>query len=293
MLPRRVFLAGVAGATAAMVAGTGRAAATPLTLSTPAGRAVAVSRWVPAGARRGRLAFSHGAASAPWKYDAMILPLVAAGWEVFAPLHVDSTDHPDTKKFPGLTSWQARIEDMRALSDHLGPGRYSAAGHSYGALTALMLGGAEATLPAGVRGPLIDKKVDAVLAFSPPAVVPALISAAGYAALAVPAMIETGTHDVFAGAPGGLAAWRQHLDAYQSAAPGGNRYAMVLDGVDHYFGGAICRPELAGPAQRAQLNEAVDLSLLFLDAFAQRRAKARALLDARLSDTGPVALMRK
>lgn len=260
-------------------------------LLAPGGRRIELWDWVPRGRARAVLTFSHGAGSAPWKYVPWTQAWVAAGYRVVAPLHVDSTDHPETARFAGFRSWQARIEDMRAISADLAQA-YVATGHSYGGLTALVQGGAEAVVPEGISGPLRDPQAKAAVAFSPPAPIPGLIDAKGYATLAVPALIQTGTADVPPGVtqPEG---WRVHLAPYEAAAPGGSRYALVLDGVDHYFGGEICRPELPGPKQTAQVQEAARLSLLFIDAYGRGRATARRALQRRLADTGPVRLARK
>ena len=255
------------------------------------GREVSVWTWQPATLpARGIILFSHGAASAPWKYAPLLSRWLAAGYEVRAPLHVDSTDHPQQKDYPGMASWGARLEDMRALSQELGDTPYIAAGHSYGALLALTLGGAEASVPEGLQGPLADPAVSVVLAFSPPPALPGLISKEGYATLARPALIQTGTRDIPMGTESG---WEPHLDSFEAAAAGGNRYGLVLEGVDHYFGGAICRPELEGPKQLAQLDIAADISLLVIHAYAEHDEAAQAELQQALAASGDTVLMQK
>lgn len=262
-------------------------------LATATGRISMVTHWK-ALRTRGTILFSHGAASAPWKYDRLILPWVAAGFDVWAPLHVDSTEHPDTKTFVGLASWRARIEDMRALSAHVGNGPWIAAGHSYGALTALTLGGASAIVPDGLSGPMTDPRVSAVVAFSPPAPIPGLITADGYATLAVPALIQTGDKDVpLAKTNSDPDSWKAHLAAYDAAATGRGRYALVLAGVNHFFGGLICWLDQPGPPQSGQLDTAANISSLFIAAYGAKSAHARHALDARLRDAGPVILRRK
>jgi pimeloyl-ACP methyl ester carboxylesterase len=236
--------------------------------------------------------FSHGAMSAPDKYAGLIGAWVNAGYDVFAPLHVDSLEHPDTARYTGFASWRARIEDMRALAHHVDAKRYVAAGHSYGGLVALTLGGASPVPPAGIVGPLRDPRVCAALAFSPPAPIPGLIAPDGYASLAVPALIQTGDRDVPPGASG-PDGWKSHLLAFDSAAPGGDRYALVLEGVDHYFGGAICKFDYPGPPQSIQLAQAAAVSTLFLDTYSAGRSSARRALAARLSDRGAVQLRRR
>ncbi|TXS91991.1 alpha/beta hydrolase [Parahaliea maris] len=254
-------------------------------------RAVQVWQWQPGEQpARGVILFSHGASSAPWKYEPLFDQWLEAGYEIRAPLHVDSTDHPRQADFPGMASWKARLEDMQALSAELGEKTYIAAGHSYGALLALTLGGAEANLPEGLSAPLADPKATVVLAFSPPPTLPGLISKEGYSTLARPALIQTGTLDIPMSTDGG---WEPHLDAYEAAASGGERYGLVLEGVDHYFGGAICRPELPGPKQLAQLETAGALSLLMIHGLGEGDGEARKALDSAVTDQGPTVLMHK
>lgn len=264
------------------------------TLAGPDGREIRISEWKPRGQAKVVILFSHGAGSAPRFYDALFGPWVGAGFHILAPLHVDSTEHPRTKDFPGLASWKARIEDMRTLSTHVGQRPWIAAGHSYGGLTALTLGGAAAVVPEGLRGPLADPNARAVVAFSPPAPIPVLCTAEGYAKLAVPALIQTGTKDIVPGiTTTDGEGWRGHLVPYEAAAPGNNRYGLVLEGVDHYFGGAICRYDLPGPKQLDRLADAAAISGLFIDAHARSNRAAHSRLNRLITDALPVRLLHK
>lgn len=295
-LSRRAFVGGVALAPLASPLQALKLRTREFELSGPGGRSIAISEWLPQGRERGVVLFSHGAASAPQLYEAILDQWAAEGWRVLAPLHVDSERHPHTKDYPGLASWKARIEDMRALSGHVGKRPWVAAGHSYGGLVALTMGGAAAIPPQGVAGPLSDPNVRAVVAFSPPAPIPVLCTTEGFAKLAVPALIQTGTADDPPGAPGTPplpGSWKTHLAAYDAAAAGGNRYGLVLEGVDHYFGGLICRYELPGPKQTAQLEDAKRISAQFLRAFGAGDKTARKLLDRQVRDALPVRLLRK
>ncbi|MFK8017539.1 MAG: alpha/beta fold hydrolase [Gammaproteobacteria bacterium] len=225
----------------------------------------------------GVVLFSHGAQSAPWKYKPMIQEWVDRGLRVYAPLHVDSTDHPKTADYPGFASWTARLEDMELIANKFGGDAYVAAGHSYGALLALVKGGVSAT-KAGFQGEMDDARVSLVLAFSPPPAIPGLVDLEAFGDLRVPALIQTGTRDIAMGDT--TRGWRVHLDAFEQAPSGGASYALIIDDVDHYFGGAICRPELPGPAQKAELAVALDFASLMIDAYhfdvadAQRQVKA-------------------
>lgn len=293
---RRAFVGGALAAPLASSLGAAVPAARTFDLVGPGGRSIEITEWRPRARPRGLVLFSHGALSSPHLYDAVIGHWVAQGWHVLAPLHVDSERHPHTKDYPGLASWKARIEDMRTLSAHVGKRPWVAAGHSYGGLVALTMGGAAAIPPQGITGPLSDPNVRAVVAFSPPAPVPVLCTAEGYAKLAVPALIQTGTADNPPAGPGIApvpGSWRGHLTPYDVAAPGGNRYGLILEGVDHYFGGLICRYEVPGPKQAERLEDAKRISAQFLNAFGAGDKAARRLLDRQVSDALPVQLLRK
>ena len=286
-LSRRAVLA--AGLTLP-VRGRGQTGFSEAALVAPDGRAIRLFIWPARDRRRGTILFSHGAQSAPDRYQRIVEPWAAAGFEVLAPLHVDSTDHPDHGKFGMLESWAARLIDMQVLRGFAATPLVIAAGHSYGGLVALTLGGAAATIPPGPTAPLHHAGTVCVVAFSPPGATPGLVTRAGYAALAVPAFIETGTGDVPFGAPD--ARWQVHLDAFE-AAPPGDKYALVLDGADHYFGGLIGRFDRPGPVQSAALAKAVDLSTTFLIAYGARDESAQNRLEGSVGTTGEIGLSRK
>lgn len=286
-----LILAGCAGG---MPKVQGRFARSSLALTTGDGRQLDVSVWEPAGRIAGQVAFSHGWGGSPDGCLRLIEPLAAAGWRVLAPLHTDSERHP-AKAVLGLgISWSHRLHDMRALSPHLGTGPYVAAGHSYGALTALVLGGVEAKVPEGFAAPLRDPRVVAAIAFSPPLSIDNLVSREAYAKLAVPVLIQTGTRDN--PSMGGVSnqTWEDRLLAYEAPAPGNHRYALVLEGVDHNFGGGI-GSKLAQPdaLQDRQLDVAAETADLFARAFGLGDRRAKAALDRRLNDALPVRLMQR
>jgi len=226
---------------------------------------------------KGVILFSHGAASAPWKYETLIRGWQQKGYEVHAPLHVDSTDHPETERYKGLLSWQARLEDFEFLANKFGQGRYIAAGHSYGALLALTKGGASPVKPKDFSGEMSDERVSLVLAFSPPSVIPGFVEHESYETIDKPALIQTGTNDI---PPGSDRSWRAHLDAYQAAPASGSRYALVLNNADHYFGGEICRPELTTPKQTEQLEQALGVSVLMVEAYHEKNSESLSALIA-------------
>jgi predicted dienelactone hydrolase len=247
-----------------------------ITLTTASGRAVTVRLVAPARRRQrlGLLLFSHGANSSPAKYDRLTQAWAAAGYVVAGALHPDSTDHPSKGSTPRPLVWRQRIEDMRLMLDslraiertldqRLDAKRIAATGHSYGALVAQALGGAE-VLDLETKAPTqaFDPRVKAVIAFSPPGPLPGFITAEGWAKMRVPQFVQTGTLDIL---PMIAPQWQAHLASFEAASVMPS-VAVVGEGVDHYFGNIIGRPELTIAPQTAGFDASVDLSLRFLAA---------------------------
>lgn len=237
---------------------------------------------------QGVILFSHGFGFAPWKYTELFERWVDAGYVVYAPLHVDSTDHPNSEDYVGFSGWVARLEDMEFLAKRFGKGGYVAAGHSFGALTALAKGGAT-TFTSDFSGQVYDDNAEVVLAFSPPAAIPGFIETYGYTDLRAPALIQTGTQDVLFEGDN----YEGHLDAYKYALEEGNRYALIFEGVDHYFGGVFDREGIEGPEQIEELNTAADISLLMIETYVDCDYRAYRQLQRKLSDDFPVILQNK
>ena len=251
MIDRRMVLAG--GMAIGVMGGAARAAQDG-TLVLPDGRPVPVRRWQPAGKPRGFMPFSHGANSSGAKYDRLCSALAAAGFVVAAPTHADSPDHPGGGKIPREQGIPLRLADMRGLiAEGVAAGLpIIVAGHSYGALIAQMLGGA---------GGAADAAVKAVIAWSPPGPFPPAITADLWRTMARPMLVETGTADML---PMMAPTWDVHRVSHD-VAPGPG-VLFVGEGVDHYFGNIICRPERSEPPQEAQFADALAVTLAFADA---------------------------
>lgn len=268
---RAVVLAVVLSACAAVPLDPGpRFGIATATLAGPAGRAVEVRLLHPR-CERGRryplLLLSHGANSAPAKYDRLTAAWAARDYLVAAPLHADSPDHPGGGKIDPARSWAYRIEDMRLPIDSSGEleratgcaidrARIAATGHSYGALIAQALGGARSENAPPAR----DPRVRAVIAFSPPGPIAGYITPRGWSATAVPMLVQTGTADVL---PMIAPRWEAHRASFD-AATAVPRVLFVGEGVDHYFGNIIGRPERTEPPAAAAFDEAAALSTRFL-----------------------------
>lgn len=235
------------------------AAATPATepagsdssLTLADGRVVPIRVWTPAGKPRSLIGFSHGANSRADKYDRLFERLAAAGHKVVAPTHADSPDHPGGGKIAREDGIPMRLADMRAILAQAGGVPAIAAGHSYGALIAQMLGGA---------GPTPPEPVKAVVAWSPPGPFPPAITPDTWKTMARPQLVVTGTADTL---PMMAPTWDVHRVSFDVAP--GPAVLFVGAGVDHYFGNIICRPERPDAPQTAQFDEAVAVTLAFID----------------------------
>jgi len=267
---RRLVLGGVA----ALAASPGRALAGPQKragkvlhrsemLTHASGRQVPLDIWTPA--KRGAyplMMFSHGANSRADKYAELCGPLAGLGFVVAAPTHADSPDHPGKGKIEMTQASALRLEDMRGLMARraeLGASgaRAIAAGHSYGALIAQIMCGAAVDAP-GTGADPVDADVVAALAYSPPGEWMG-IPADSWKAVNRPMLVTTGTADVL---PGLADVWEKHRMSFDTTpAPAA---LFVGEGVDHYYGNLICRPERDVPPQRVQLDSAIAVSAAFL-----------------------------
>nr|WP_310524957.1 alpha/beta hydrolase [Polymorphobacter sp.] len=251
MINRRLVLG---GALAAMTMGAAKAVeheASSLMLTD--GRRVPLDIWRPGGASRGLVAFSHGANSRPDKYSRLCSVLAVAGFTVVAPLHADSPDHPGGGSISREQGVPMRMTDMGAVFGEFAVSGQPmvAAGHSYGGLIAQMLGGAAGT-------PASDIK--AVLAFSPPGPFPPAITTDTWKSMARPMYVQTGTADVL---PMMAPKWDVHRTSHDaSPAPS---VLFVGQGVDHYFGNIIGRPERNEAPQTAQFGDAMMVALGFIE----------------------------
>lgn len=250
--------AAIAGAAVLLLAA-GNAMAEDRSITAADGRPVPLRLWRARGKARGLLAFSHGANAAPAKYDRLGAALAAGGYDVAAPLHMDSPDHPGGGKVDRALANGLRLADMRAIFANramlgMTGGPAVAAGHSFGAMIAQMLGGAAIGGPA-----VVEPGIAAVVAWSPPGPFPPMLNPGAWASIARPMLVQTGTADTL---PMMAPTWQVHRASFDEAP--GPAALFVGTGVDHYFGNIICRPERTEPPQEAQFADAVAVTLQFL-----------------------------
>ena len=272
-----------------------------ISLPGASGRQMSVSLHFPArGSSFPLLLFSHGNWSNQASYDRIIHYWVSHGYVVV------STDHADccspvqgifnSLRYGQLGLITRRIEDLEALlagipaleqqvHEFVGKAdrdRVAATGHSFGAFSAQQLGGGSAMDPdTGKYRYQVNPAISAVVAISPPGPMFDTITAESWRGLELPTLVTTGTWDVQKGF------WEQYQDHLLSweNSPAGNKYALVVEGADHYLGNLICRTEREAQPQEDALRMVQLTTLAFLDAELKNIAAARALLEGDLLST--------
>ncbi len=268
-LTRRALLAGAMLLVAVPVGARDAVGTADTVLTAPDGRAVPVRiTWPEGGARRlPLLVLSHGANGT---LDGLVLlqRSITRGRIVAAPRHPDSEANPDLAKVDRARVFGQRVADMKLVLDssaeierltgkRIDATRIAAGGHSFGALIAQALGGAKVGAPAQDWR---DARIARVVAFSPPGPIPGYAEPAGWATMAVPQFVQTGTADVV---PMMAPKWEAHMVSFEAATVRGS-VLWVGNGVDHYFGNRIQRLSRAAPDQGAAFRRAINLADAFL-----------------------------
>ncbi len=193
------------------------------------------------------IVFSHGYGGSKNGYESLASYWASNGYVVIRPSHADAgalkklRDAKDIWENQGPKEWRDRADDVAfvlnsfdelekkypELKGKLDHARIGVGGHSYGAFTAMLLGGLHptATPPVDVR----DPRVKAVIAMSPQGVgnEPPL-TAESFRDLKIPMMFMTGSQDK--GVEGQDPAWRKTAFA---SAPAGDKYYVEIEGARH------------------------------------------------------------
>jgi dienelactone hydrolase len=278
---RRVLLSAAAASFSAGHASAEPAADT-LTLTHPDGRQTLYRIMTPkAGGDWPVILFSHGANSSHLDYDRLWRPWADGGYLVIGANHIDTGPPATQRKVGRHELWSARLADtslpvrQRAPFEALARARgglanwdaLAVAGHSFGAVVAQALAGAKLLDPED-HTPVAAKLdgVRACLTFSPPGPLAGFIPSDAWAGVSAPSLLQTGDADIL---PGFVDDWRLRLTGLAGRP---DRWTIVAKGVDHYFGGLICRLKPAPAADVMALDETTRLSVDFLDAYVRGRA---------------------
>ncbi|MGH7158462.1 MAG: alpha/beta hydrolase family protein [Acetobacteraceae bacterium] len=284
---RRLFLA---GGGALMLGGAWRADAAGAAIETrlagrPGGGLPVLM--LPAAAAHGRcpaIIFSHGLGGRAASFTTLAAPWAAAGFLVLLPEHLDSLARgaPRRPSFAELRRYALlRIGDVKALIDALpalamraairvASGAIGVGGHSFGAWTAAVIGGAKIYVQAGRAESFADPRPRAFLLLAGPAVPPGAspthpfdgMSGDSFATLTRPLMLIDGTRDDVP--PGAPESYRERLAVY-ALSPPGNKYLALESHGTHMTTVGIAPPDDPGLRMIAErsLRDLTALSLPF------------------------------
>ena len=152
------------------------------------------------------------------------------------------------------------------------------AGHSFGAYTAMLIGGVTADLGNEKGRRFADKRVACILPISGQGTGQQGLTNRSWDALKIPMMTITGTRDQGVGGQG--VDWKK--EPYQFS-PKGDKFLVVIDGANHFsFGGGL------GPRGSAPTEVVKRCSTQYWDAYLKDSAAAKKYLqsDQLVKDSG-------
>jgi predicted dienelactone hydrolase len=192
------------------------------------------------------IVFSHGAWGTNADYEPLIAAWARSGYVCIQPNHADSAAlGVQPRDISVFRDWAARPGDIMFILDSLGeigariPGLgermakdvIGVGGHSYGANTAQLIGGARAVSFFGGESSFRDPRASAVLLLSPQGR-GQMFSERSWEEFRVPMMVITGTND--RGRMGDDYTWR--TEPFKLSPPG-EKFLLVIDDAYHDLGG--------------------------------------------------------
>jgi pimeloyl-ACP methyl ester carboxylesterase len=230
--------------------------------------------------------FSSGAFCFPQMYDLVTSHWVSHGYVVIVPNHLDSPNNaapPTAEQFPLMFPSRVRdisyvVDDIEEIQARAGIGskiditRLAAAGHSFGAIIALIKTGLELQPElADTWASTFDDRFDAAVVLSAPGpgMGPGMdsLTDGAYTKIGKPLIATGGTNDVGrVRPPGGMSPGEWRTLAF-TLAPPGDKYSVITEGTDHYSGGLICNPDRGGDPDPESVAIVASVTTAFLDAY--------------------------
>jgi predicted dienelactone hydrolase len=216
------------------------------------------------------LILSHAFGASPRDYVGLSSFWASQGYVVVRPTHADATrpssnarSVTDAWENAGAAEWRARAQDITFLIDSLDAleqaypelvgkidrTKIGVAGHAYGAVTAMLVGGAK-TFPGGTS--YADPRVKAVIALSPAGPSPKRgLTEQSFADVRVPALFITGAAEQTANKEENVD-WRKQAFVLS---PAGDKWLVVLENANQSaFTGRLLPPAIVGDSDVPQNN---------------------------------------
>lgn len=245
--------------------------------------------------------FSHGMFASNQRYMPMLERWASHGYVVVAPNHPDANGGFRVRRDEDVEGLVVtRADELTAVMDalpevarripgldgRLRPPPYGAAGHSVGTYTAMLQAGLAMRNPrSGVVTRHREDRIGAVVMSSDPGKM-ALMPEDLWRGIDVPTFMITGDEDYGTAGKGNRPAPYTAEVLTGAAAPDAgpasgsvHRYRVLVQGLDHYFGGLVHRDpgDVKPDSEGLELFES--LSTAFLDAYLKGDARARRYLQ--------------
>lgn len=253
--------------------------------------------------------FSHGAFCYPQHYATVLDHWVSHGYIVIAPDHLDSPNSRERMRPDQVARLlESRIRDLTLVTDSISQvmassgmiavpdtARLAIGGHSFGGMLAQIKIGLRLRDPrSGAAVSEGDPRFRAAVIMSGVGEMPQMAVDA-FAGIDRPLIANGGTLDVGNVGTGQIFPWEWRMSPY-TLAPSGDKFAVILERADHYFGGLICRADRGGEDDRQGAAIVRAVQVAFLDAYLKDDERAQRFLQtadlARLTE-GRARLERK
>lgn len=244
------------------------------------------------------IAFSHGTFSSKDMYDPVLSHWARAGNIVVAPNHVDANrgripnGEEDMHNIVLTRSADLSLvadsvdslqKEYPVLAGKMDSSRLATAGHSLGTLSAMLATGLRERHPeTGVISFHDDDRFSAIIMLSDPGKM-ALQPAHVWKGMTVPTFMVTSPDDIGLMGDGQIETRYEMEVLTGQGAPKDSKYLLTIDGLDHYFGGAIHRDVDKTPDLEA-LDIFKEESVLFLAAIFHDDQVAQKALAAQVND---------
>ncbi|MGB3509853.1 MAG: hypothetical protein WBA93_11530 [Microcoleaceae cyanobacterium] len=258
--------------------------------------------------------FSHGVGASKARYSLLSKFWASYGYVIIHPTHADALVLQRKAATPenlevlvqtmlkDVQGWQQRVQDLISILDALPEletqlsefqgkfdlGKIGVGGHSYGAYTAQLIGGARIDIPGGKTSTsFLDPRVQAILLLSPQGSGQQGLTTSSWNQQTLPMMVMTGSRD--RGAQGQDSNWK--MEPFELS-PAGDKYLVFIEGANHFsfsiplsetppgqsrLGGS---PKVAGTQQQAIADYIKIASLAFWDTYLKQNSEAKTYLHS-------------